>query len=113
MTFDFQTVFFPARLFTPEGQFRPEMLALFFERYTDSESGLSTVHWDDTAHTQQRNASIYDRSIRPLPVIESGVIIGYKIRCGWHPQFIADVRRDPQPEPELFEGIEIVDNSHD
>ena len=110
-----------AKIFFPEdcfegGSFIAALLEIFLERYT-YDNGLAAVHWEDEARMRRRKASVYDGSIVPtqfnpplapgeLPVERSPV--GRSIECGWHPQFLADLQRDPQPEPELFEGIYIL-----
>lgn len=61
------TIFFPTWLFDG-GAFTPAMLDVFFSRYTDQYTGLSTVHWEDGAHDRRRKASIFDGSMVPHPV---------------------------------------------
>lgn len=108
-------VFFPLRCFKEETkEFADDLLAIFFDRYTDEATGLSTVHWENCrTKTLRRKASVYNGSISPTPIYdngdpETGEIIGYTIWCGWHPQFLADIANPPVELAEHFEGVRIL-----
>ncbi len=123
------SILFPERLFVTETldtdapAFEPEFLAEFFGRYsvdtaantqsidgtaviqsyTESDPVLATIFPDNAPLTRFRKASIFDGTL-PLERAEGG----YVLRCCWPETFIADLQRDPQPEPEWFAGVQIL-----
>jgi len=109
------TVFFPL------GRLSEDFVTIYLERYTDPATGWAAAHWDDSEHTTRRKASLFDGSIVPTEHFNAPVpapddftdewkaahLNGHTITAGWPEPFISDLSRDPQLEPELFDGITI------
>lgn len=113
-------------IFFPLGSLSPEFVGLYLTRYTDPETGWSAAHWDDSEHTRRRQASLFDGSIEPSPHYDAtepadlspeerdawraAHLDGHTVILGWPEAFLTDIARDPQPEPELFSGIAIINH---
>ncbi len=72
------------------------------------QSVSATLFVDDTARTRFRLASLDGVSIAPLPILDGESITGYRVPCCYPAELLSDIQRDPQPELELFEGIQIL-----
>jgi|GEM_PF-4861274 len=106
-------------IFFPLGRLSSEFVETYLTRYTDPDTGWAAAHWDDTAHTTRRKASLFDGTIAPSPHYtdqepvgaddewRAAHLNGHTISAGWPAPFIFDLSRDPQPEPELFNGVTI------
>ncbi len=122
-------VFFPSRLFVPDGsppEFLLQYLQEYFDRYSvdtslepqtidgvpvvqsyaEREPVIASIFGDDLPRKRFRTASIFRGTI-PFEPSDGG----YILRCCWPETFINDINRDPQPEPEWFEGVRIVDTN--
>lgn len=99
----------------------------YIARYTDPEGGWAAAHWDDTAHTRRRQASLFNGTLVPAPVFDTPIPsdpaeftpawrtahhVADRITLGWPEAFLADLQRVPQPEPELFGGITVLEELH-
>lgn len=114
--------FIDATISFPIGRLELGFVQTYLARYTDPETGWGAAHWDDSEHTTRRRASLFDGTIAPTPQYDAPIpedfseftdewkaahLIGHTISLGWPEAFISDLQRDPQPEPELFDGIAI------
>ena len=118
MSFSDHTIFFPL------GRLAPSFVAIYLARWVDVDTGWHAAHWDDDAHTRRRYASLSNGTIAPTPHYDAPVptdltpeeLVSWKsahrdgdtISLGWPQTFIDDLLRDPQPEPELFDGVRIL-----
>jgi hypothetical protein len=102
----------------PVDKLSESFVGQYLTRYTDPATGWAAAHWDNAEHTQRRQASLFNGSVKPLK-IKSGTrppmgtadtrpVIGLQISCGWPNAFLDDLSRNPQPEPELFSGIQRI-----
>ncbi len=122
MSYQHHTIHFPIATLG-----NPAFVTEYLTRYTDPATGWAAAHQDQTDDpTRLRRASLFPTgetlpTIVPTPVYDppltpeelpSGPItrepVALAITCHWPEPFLADLTRDPQPEPELFDGVEIV-----
>ena len=102
----------------PLGRLAPSFLSMYRGRYADPDTGWTFEFQDKTDDpASRRSGSLSNGSIVPIPVYDEEPDsdatpkwraehqIGSSIAGYWPPQFLADAQRDPQPEPELFDGI--------
>ena len=133
MNWLYATIYFPA------GRLTPGFIEQYIGRYsieitgpqslngqwmtlepTEENQSLSIIYVDNPRLAMFRKASVYDGTLRPEPVYdpplaesespESREPVGYIIPALWPENFLADIRRDPQPEPEFFEGVYVVED---
>ncbi len=105
-------------------QFPPDRLGQAFvseylSRYTDPATGWAAAHWDESEQTRRRQASLFDGTIVPTPIkdgpepadfaVDTRPVVALQISCGWPEAFLTDLQRNPQPEPDLFGGITIIE----
>lgn len=72
------------------------------------ENVTATLFVDDIARTRFRLAVMDGVSIAPLPVMDGESITGYRVPCCYPAELLSDIQRDPQPEPEWFDGVQIL-----
>lgn len=119
--------------FPPTTLLNPAFVAEYLTRYTDPETGWAAAHVDRSEDADADEISdpsklrkatlfadgealptiaptpVYDPPLSPEEIVQGHARepVALSITLYWPETFLADLARDPQPEPELFGGVEI------